>query len=73
MLRVKSSDSYTPDHYVDTETETGSTIQGMRRNEVNTIFLRQLNVGRTKNHAKQNAENIRVKFSDYFYGPGQVE
>lgn len=73
MLRELSSDSYTPEGYIDQETESGDLIEGEWREEnVGASVLQDLPSRRSGNKPTKNAENNRDVFADHFWGPGQL-
>ena len=69
MLRTKSSESYTPVGFIDTETNYG-VIEGTWReyNAPNLAALEHMRYGRTSLADK----NVRQKLSEYFNGLGQA-
>ena len=69
MLRSKSSESYTPVGFIDTETNDG-VIEGVWREGTapNLAPLEDMRYGRTSLAGK----DIRQKLCEYFNGPGQV-
>lgn len=71
MLRETSTQSYTPETYVDTFEENGELIPGDWREEANIDFLRSIPCTKS-NRAPLKAEQVRERFADYFYGPGEV-
>ena len=71
MLCTLSSDSYTPDGFIDCENEAGDVMQGAGREENLVDFVRQLHRNKS-NMASHSAEHIRDIFADHFNGPGQI-
>lgn len=72
MLRSISSESYTPDGFLDAEKENGDVMEGEWRQEsLGTSIFSNLPKTNTKNTSK-NAQKIRDMFADHFWGPGQI-
>ena len=72
MLRDISADTYTPDGFIDMETDDGEVQLGSWREESLIDFvLHDLPVNKS-NRASASAEYVREVFADHFYGPGQV-
>ena len=71
MLHSKSAESYMPDIAIDIEASDGSVTGGSWRSDNNIDFTRSL-PATMSNRATTSAQNIREKFADHFYGPGQI-
>lgn len=72
MLRELSNESYTPDGFIDVETEVGDIVAGEWRNEnIGESVLQSLPKSNTRK-ATKNAQHIRDSFADHFWGPGQI-
>ena len=72
MLRELSSQSYTPEGFVDTETKNGEILLGDWREEnAEVSVLRTLPSCSSRNVTKQ-AQEVRDKFAEHFWGPGQI-
>lgn len=72
MLRQFSYESYTPDGFLDVETEVGDIVAGEWRNENNGESVLQSLPKSNTRKATKNAQHIRDSFADHFWGPGQI-
>ena len=72
MLCNISYESYTPEGYINMETESGDIIEGEWREEnIGASVLQSLpNSNRRK--ATKHAQHIRDAFANHFWGPGQI-
>ena len=72
MLRQLSYESYTPEEYIEMETENGDIVEGEWKEEnVGASVLQSLPKSNTRKTTKH-AQNIRDAFSYHFLGPGQI-
>eukprot|EP00111_Clytia_hemisphaerica_P003777 TCONS_00010849-protein len=75
MLRELSTDSYTPEGFIDeVNEETGEVTEGAWReqNLADLAFL-ELQRNRRNNAYNRTASQVREMFADHFFGPGQVQ
>lgn len=72
MLRQHSYESYTPEGFIDFETEVGDVVGGEWRDEnIGESVFKSLPKSDTRN-ASKNAQLIRDSFANHFWGPGQI-
>lgn len=73
MFRQISYESYTPEGFIDTKTESGDVIEGEWRDEnVGPSIIQSLpKSSGTRNLSKQ-GQYIRGVFATHFWGPSQI-